>query len=253
MPSLVPEARDASPLQPTQGRLEFKNVNLEESIINFSEIAEPGTVTAIIGPNGAGKSTLLALAARLIDPESGNILLDGQDLAKHTLASVRSCIGMAGPDLPLIRGSIEKNLLYRSPDASNEEVAHVRKLCDIDELLESLPEGDQTRISEEGEGLSTGQRQRIALARAILGNPPLLLLDEVDANLDTQSAIIIDRVLSQYKGTVLLITHRKERIKRADTIWFLDKGRLVETGQSQKLLNSNGPTAAFCAAMEFQE
>jgi ABC-type bacteriocin/lantibiotic exporter with double-glycine peptidase domain len=150
---------------------------------------------------------------------------------------------MAGPDLPLLRGTVDKNLRYRWPDAPIEEIARVRHLCEVDQVLAELPEAEKTRVSEGGIGLSAGQRQRIALARAILGNPPLLLLDEVDANLDAQATAVVDRVLAEHKGTVLLITHRAERLATADAIWYLEGGRLLEAGPPEALLQGNGPTA----------
>ena len=241
-PSLVTEVPDAPELTLETGPLEFDCVSLSEVLYGFSAIAEPGKVIALVGPNGSGKSTLLSLAARLIDPDGGVIRLNGQDIAVHSLASLRRAVGMAGSDLPLLRGTIDKNLTYRWPDAPLEEIQRVRNLCGIGEVLAELPAGDQTRISEGGAGLSAGQRQRIALARAILGNPPLLLLDEVDANLDAQATAVVDRVLAEYKGTVILITHRAERLAAVDIIWHLENGQLVEQGSPEVVLNRNGPT-----------
>ncbi len=242
-PSMVTELPNAPELQIGPGCLEFDGVSLKGALHNISAIAFPGEIVAIVGPNGAGKSTLLSLAARLIDPDRGVIRLDGQDLAKHSLKSVRRAIGMAALDLPLLRGSVAKNLRYRWRNAPIEEITRVWQLCGIDEVLAELPEGEKTRISEGGKGLSAGQRQRIALARAILGNPPVLLLDEVDANLDAQAVSVVDRVLAEYQGTVLLITHRKERLAAADAIWYLEAGRLVEAGSTKELLAKDGPTS----------
>ncbi|MDJ0713382.1 MAG: ABC transporter ATP-binding protein [Prochloraceae cyanobacterium] len=245
IPSLVTEIPNAPDLILGPGRLQFDSVSLAEALYEVRAIAKPGQVVALVGPNGAGKSTLLSLAARLIDPERGVIRLDGQNLATHSLASVRRAIGMATPDLPLLRGTVEKNLLYRWPDASEEEIRRVWELCGIDEVLAELPEGEQTRVSEGGVGLSAGQRQRIALARAILGNPPVLLLDEIDANLDAKATAVVDRVLANYPGTILLITHRFERLAAADEIWYLENGQLQEVGSAQEVLTGDGPTAQF--------
>jgi len=245
MPSLVTEAPNASELEPGSGQLEFDRVRFGDALHEISATAEPGKVVGLVGPNGAGKSTLLSLAARLIDPDQGTIRLDRQDLSQHSLGSVRRAIGITSPDLPLLRGTVAKNLCYRWPDAPKEEIARVRSLCDVDSVLAELPEGDQTRVSEGGAGLSAGQRQRIALARAILGNPPLLLLDEIDANLDTRATAVIDRVLSEYQGTVLLITHRAERLTTADIIWYLEEGQLLEVGAPQEVLYGEGAAARF--------
>lgn len=249
-PSLVTEVPNAPNLKLGPGRLEFDSVSLAEVLDEVSAIAEPGKIIALVGPNGAGKSTLLSLAARLIDPDEGVIRLDGQDLATHSLASIRRAIGMAGPDLPLLRGSVAKNLRYRWRDAPIEEITRVWQLCGIDQVLAELPQGEETRVSEGGVGLSAGQRQRITLARAILGNPPLLLLDEVDANLDAQATAIVDRVLAEHRGTVLLITHRAERLVAVDEIWYLENGRLVEVGSPETMLNGNGPTACLFGGRE---
>ncbi|MBD2534882.1 ABC transporter ATP-binding protein [Nostoc flagelliforme FACHB-838] len=242
-PSLVTQKANAPELKLGNGRLEFDGVSLEGSLHKVSAIAQPGQIVALVGPNGAGKSTLISLAARLIDPDEGVIRLDGQDLAQHSLQSVRQAIGMAGPDLPLLRGTVAKNLRYRWRNAPVEEITRVWQLCGIDEVLAELSQGEETKVSEGGKTLSAGQRQRIALARAILGNPPLLLLDEVDANLDAQATAIVDRVLAEHKGTVLIITHRKERLAAVDVIWYLENGRLIEKGSPEVLLNSDSLTA----------
>ena len=169
--------------------------------------------------------------------------LDGQDLAAHSLTSLRRSIGMAGPDLPLLRGSVQRNLCYRWRAAPPDEIARVRSLCGVDEVLAQLPDGERTRVSEGGLNLSVGQRQRISLARALLGNPPLLLLDEVDANLDPRSNAIIDRILAQHRGTVLLATHHYEHVMAADMVWYLESGQLREVGTPAALMASGGATA----------
>lgn len=244
-PSLVAQSANAPDLTVSSGRLEFASVSVAGGLSQLSGTVEPGTIVAVVGPNGAGKSTLLLLAARLIEPHEGKVILDGQNLAEHNLNSVRHAIGMAGPDLPLLRGSIDRNLRYRWRNAPDEEVARVRALCGIDELLAQFPKGEKTRVAEGGLSLSVGQRQRIALARALLGNPALLLLDEVDANLDSQANKILDRVLAEHQGTVLMVTHHLSHIMAADVIWYLEAGRLLEVGAPAELLSGNGPTARF--------
>jgi ABC-type multidrug transport system fused ATPase/permease subunit len=231
-PSLVNERPDAPDLLPAgEGRLELCDLTFGDAVKGVNAIAEPGSVVAIVGPNGAGKSTLLALAARLIDPEHGSVRLDGQDLAEHSLSSARRVIGIAGPDLPLLRGTVEMNLRYRWPDAPDAEIRRVHELCELDDVLAKLPEGESTRLAEGGQGLSAGQRQRIALARALVGYPHLLLLDEIDTNLDPDATATVDRVIDAQRGrtTVLMATHRPERIAAADAVWRLDSGRLVAT------------------------
>lgn len=227
-PSLVQEAPDAPDLKPGPGRLQFDGVSLSTTIRDVSVVAEQGKLIVLTGPNGAGKSTLISLAARLIDPDEGRVLLDGQKLAEHSLSSVRRVISMVSPDLPLLRGTIKKNLLYRWPDAPAEEINRIKTLCGIDEILTELPEGDQTRVTEGGGNLSLGQRQRIALARALLGNPSVLLLDEADVHLDLEAGRALGRILDKYTGTILWVTHNRDHLTDADFIWCIEAGRLID-------------------------
>jgi ATP-binding cassette, subfamily B, bacterial len=218
----------ATRLKPGPGRLAFEDVHVAGVLTGVSAVAEPGTLVALAGPNGAGKSTLLAVAARLLDPDAGAVLLDGQDLATVRRASVRRAISGVGPDFPLLRGSVERNLRYRAPGASDEEVERIRALCGIDALLAELPDGGATRVVEGGRNLSAGQRQRIALARALLGGPRVVLLDEADANLDDAAREVLDRVIRAQRGerTVLAVSHRPEVLQWADAVWQLGGGTL---------------------------
>jgi ATP-binding cassette, subfamily B, bacterial len=242
-PGILGEQPGAPGLVLGGGHLEFRGVEVAGSLRGLDAAAQAGKVTAIVGPNASGKSTLLALAARLLDPDAGQVLLDGQDIATHSLRSVHRSVGIVSPDLPLLRGTIEKNLKYRWPEASDAALAEVRALCGIDEMLAELPQGIETRVAEGGMNLSFGQRQRIVLARALLGNPAVLLLDEADANLDAKSSRILERILAEYEGTVLLVTHRLDRATAADAIWYVEGGTLVESGRPDELLRRVGPTA----------
>lgn len=229
-PTMLRDDADAPDLGPVAGRLAFEDVRLEGSLHGITAVANAGSVIALTGPNGAGKSSLVALAARLIDPDSGRVTLDGQDLATHSMASVRRAVSIAGPDLPLLRGSVERNLRYRWPDAPPEELTRVRELCALDEVIEALPQGAATKIRDGGVNLSAGQRQRLTLARALVGDPLVLLLDEADANLDAVARDVVDRVVRHQRGrcTVLLISHRPDALSMADAVWRLEDGRLVE-------------------------
>ncbi|RJQ48529.1 MAG: ATP-binding cassette domain-containing protein [Desulfobacteraceae bacterium] len=214
-------------LKPGAGRLDLVDVSVEDGLESISGTVHPGMVIVLTGPNAAGKSTLLSLIARLVNPDRGRILLDGQDLTGCRLSSVRRAVGMVSPDLPLLRGKVEKNLRYRWPEAPEEELERVRRLCELDAVLAELPKGDQTRLSEGGGNLSFGQRQRIALARALLGEPYILLLDEAEAHLDADADRLLERILGFYPRTVILVTHRAERQKNADAVWHLENGRLA--------------------------
>jgi len=239
-PSLVLTRSGAPDLNPGPGRLEFKDVSFGKVIKNVTVTAQANQMVVIVGPNGAGKSTLLSMAARLIDPEKGKILLDGQDITTHSLKSVRGAISMVSPDLPLLRGTVKKNLLYRWPKAPAEEIEKVWNLCGIHELLAELPQAELTRVTEEGHNLSLGQRQRIGLARAFLGNPRIILLDEADAHLDKDAGKVLNRILSRYKGTIIWVTHKHDRLNSADCIWNIEKGDLVDVTPRRQLRQRAG-------------
>jgi len=138
-------------------------------------------------------------------------------------------VSMVGPDLPLLRGTVERNLRYRCPDAPEEELMRVWSLCGLHDVLSDLPDGLETRVRDGGKNLSAGQRQRIAIARALLGDPPVLLLDEADANLDAGARTVVDRVIREHgrRSTVIVVSHRPEILEWADAIWRMDGGRLV--------------------------
>ncbi|MEA2109786.1 MAG: ABC transporter ATP-binding protein [Pseudomonadota bacterium] len=227
--------RSAAPdLKPGPGHLEFKNICLGSTLKQINATAQAKQLIVITGSNGAGKSTLLSLVARLINPNAGRILVDGQDIGKHNLASVRRSISMVSPDLPLLRGTVRKNLLYRYPKASTEEIDRIWRLCDLGKLIDELPQGELTRITEDGHNLSLGQRQRLGLARAMLGNPRILLLDEADVHLDQEAGKILERILQEYQGTILWVTHDPKRLACADAIWQIENGSLVVVDSSEE-------------------
>jgi ABC-type multidrug transport system fused ATPase/permease subunit len=211
-----------------QGAVAFENASLKDGLDSITAEAPGGSRVVLCGPNGAGKSTLLQAAARLIDLSSGRILIDGQDISKCNLSSVRNAIGIVTPDLPLLRGSIRYNLRYRAPDASDEEAAWARELCRLGDLLDTLPGGENFRLQEGGQNLSLGHRHRLALARAILGRPPLLILDEIDANLDPQAEDVLTNVFDHYPGTIIMATRSTRWIEHADLCWHLEGGRLID-------------------------
>ncbi|HEC29182.1 MAG TPA: ABC transporter ATP-binding protein [Gammaproteobacteria bacterium] len=251
-PAPVAKSRGTSDLRDGAGHLVFSNVSVYGSLTDFSADAAPGSVIAVVGPNGAGKSTVLSLVARLVDAERGTVRLDGKDLGKLARDSLHRVVGIASPDLSLLRGTIRKNLRYRWRSAPEAELARVRELCGIDELLDELPDGEDTRIAEGGSSLSAGQRQRIVLARAILGNPPVLLLDEADVNLDPDASAVFNDILSNYKGTVMMVTHQLDNALRADVLWYMENGKLIATGRPDELLQSDSRVAGFFRLHEQQ-
>ncbi len=208
------------------GRLTLKNVTVKGVFKNVSAEALPGQVVAVIGPNGAGKSVLIELIARLVSPAKGRVMIDGHNISRFNLKSIRRLIGIVSPDLPLLSGSLEMNLRYRSPKINAEAFQKIKKLCGIDELISQLPRGERTRILEGGRNLSTGQRQRVLLARALMGNPRILLLDEVDAHLDDRARRALNDVIRTFEGTVLWVTHQQEPLVGVDAIWRIEKGNV---------------------------
>jgi len=233
------QSADAPPALPGRGKpiaVCFERASVGDALREFSARVEAGRKIAIVGPNGSGKSTVLGLVARLIDADAGEVRLEGHAVQAYPLSELRARLGVVTPDLPLLRGSIARNLAYRKPRANAQERARVEAMCGVDEVLTSLPQGALTRVSEGGGNLSYGQRQRIAWARAMLGRPGLLLLDEADANLDPMSSTRLNEMLESYEGTVLMVTHQLTRVMQADEVWYLDQGCLVERGTPQELL-----------------
>lgn len=217
-------------LRVRKGGIEFRDVTVPGALTGVTLTAEPGQLIAVTGANGAGKSTLLKLVARLVEPSGGEIHVDGQDLLTTTPRSTFRKIGMVSPDLPLMRGTVRRNLTYSRPDADAEELARVIYAAGLDGLLAQLPDGLATWVVEDGRNLSVGQRQRIALGRALLGNPPILLLDEPTANLDPEARASFRDIVARHHGTVLLATNDPDEVALADQVWYLDGGRV---GQAQ--------------------
>ncbi len=245
LPVLGAEAPHAARLARGGGRLDFDGVGLEGVLEGIHAVAQAGSRVAVVGPSGAGKSSLLALAARLVDPDTGAVRLDGCDLRRVKLGSLRRAIGVVSPDAPLLRGSLEHNLRYGATSAPNSELERVCRLCGVDAIAAGLRHGLETRLGEGGRELPVGQRQRIALARALLGRPRLLLLDDVDAHLDSA----VEGALAEFGGTVLLVSEVPERVRRCDVVWHLEGGRLVAVGEPAKLLAGGEPTARLFRAL----
>ncbi len=241
------EQTNYSDLEPGPGNIEFDNVHADNRLRGITALAQAGSIITIVGPNGGGKSTLLSLVSRFLQPTSGRILIDGQDISTCTIQSLRSAIGMVSADLALMRGTIKRNICYRCPSATQAELERVCDLCGITEMLSDFPQGLDARVFEGGTNLSLGQRQRIALARALIGKPRILLLDEADANLDPGSMELIDRVLKSFEGTVIVASHRMERIMRAAQIWHIAEGEIIETSTASDLLLGQGPTFGLLA------
>jgi ATP-binding cassette subfamily B protein/subfamily B ATP-binding cassette protein MsbA len=242
---LIVDRHKTRRLKITSGEIRFENVSMGDVFSDLNGTVTGGMKLAVVGPNGAGKSTLIDMIGRLVDPDSGKIFIDDQAIKRCSLTSIRRVIGMVSPDLPLLRGSIERNLRYRKRNASIEELEQVCQLCGVDKVIAELPDGLNTRVTDGGVNFSFGQRQRIALARALLGSPQILLLDEADANLDHTTKQLLDDILDNYQGTVIMVSHQYDRIIKADQIWHLDEGRIIESGTPSDLFTKSGATSAL--------
>ena len=201
-----------------------------------------GEIVALVGPSGAGKSTLASLLPRFYDPEAGWIEIDGVNVRELTLESLRKLIGTVAQDTFLFNDTVENNLRYGRPEASHEDVREAARNALALEFIEQLPQGFETMIGERGTRLSGGQRQRISIARALLKNAPILVLDEATSHLDSESEVLVQGALGNLMQgrTVIVIAHRLSTVRRADRIVVLEKGRIVETGRHEELVGAGG-------------
>ncbi len=222
------EGPDLTPLRVRNGAIEFVSVGVAGALEDFTLSIQPGEFVAVTGMGGSGKSTLLGLLARTIEPDSGAVVIDGQRVAQTTLRSSARGVGVVGPDLPLMRGTVQRNLTYAEPHATPEEVNRVLRASGLDELLAELPDGPETWVAEGGSNLSMSQRQRIALGRALMGNPPILILDEPTSGLDESGRNAFTRMLGHHNGTVLFATQNPQEIALADKVVVLQNGHLAK-------------------------
>ncbi|MDO9545435.1 MAG: ABC transporter ATP-binding protein, partial [Pelolinea sp.] len=213
--------------------------------INFTIL--PGQLTALVGPSGAGKTTLTYLLPRLYDPNKGKILLDGVDLRDVSLKSLIAQIGMVTQETYLFHDTIYTNLMYANPEANQAEVEEAAKAANIHDFIAMLPEKYNTIVGERGYRLSGGEKQRIALARVILKDPRILILDEATSSLDSESEALIQEALERVMAgrTSIVIAHRLSTILSADQILVFDRGEIVEKGTHAELLKENGTYAGL--------
>ncbi len=236
----------ATPLPAPAGHiLEFDDVHFAyhpdegEAVEGVSFTIQAGRRVAIVGPSGSGKSTLLRLALRFWDPIHGTIHLDGQDIRQYALGDLRKVMSVVDQDIYLFNGTLRDNLLLARSNASKSELEQVLEQAQLTEYVRNLPQGLATWVGEQGLRLSGGERQRLAIARALLKNAPLLILDEVTANLDPLTERAVLDVLMGAE-TTLMITHRLIAMEHMDEIVVLDAGRIRERGTHVQLLETNG-------------
>jgi ATP-binding cassette subfamily B multidrug efflux pump len=229
------DAPDAVVMSPISGRIELDNVSFrykadEPVLKNVSLVAEPGQTVALVGPTGAGKTTLVSLIGRFYDVTEGAVRIDGHDVRSVTRSSLRTQMGIVLQDTFLFSGSIMDNIRYGRLDASDDEVIDAARLANADSFISRLPEGYKTPLSEQGRNLSQGQRQLIAIARAVLANPRLLILDEATSSVDTRTELLIQQALAHLlQGrTSFVIAHRLSTIRNADQLLVLEDGQIVE-------------------------
>jgi len=254
--SEVAESPEARPLRDVKGHIRFEGVSFSYDgalpvLKGIDFDVEPGKVVALLGPPGSGKSTVVNLIPRFYDVSSGRVTIDGLDVRDYTLASLRRSIGTVQQDVFLFTSSIRENIAYGREDASLDEVIHAAKVAQLHEFIESLSRGYDTVIGERGSTLSGGQRQRLSIARAVLLDPPVMILDDSTSSVDTRTEEQIRRAMeSAMRGrTTFIIAHRLGTVHRADSILVLRDGEIVERGTHGELLALGG---LYCEIYELQ-
>jgi len=243
----IVETTDPVKLDRVEGHVEFRNVRFgytpDEIIINdFSAVAQPGKKVAIVGPTGAGKTTMVKLLMRFYDVNDGAILVDGHDIREFTRHDLRKMFAMVLQDTWLYNDTIMENIRYGRPDATDEEVIAAAQMAHVDHFVHTLPDGYGMVLNEEVSNVSQGQKQLLTIARAVLADPRILILDEATSSVDTRTEVLIQRAMDQLmqNRTSFVIAHRLSTIRDADLILVMRDGDIVEQGNHQDLLASDG-------------
>ncbi|EAC3449093.1 ABC transporter ATP-binding protein [Listeria monocytogenes] len=239
----IQDEKDAKPAKAFRGDIAYNHVSFEYSdgknVLNHINLSiKAGETVAFVGPSGAGKTTICNLLPRFYDVSAGEITIDGENIKRFTLPSLRAQIGVVQQDVFLFSGTVRENIAYGKLDASDEEIEHVVKLAHLSKVVEEMPDGLDTIIGERGVKLSGGQKQRLAIARMFLKNPPILILDEATSALDTETEQVIQASLEELAEgrTTLIIAHRLATIKHADRIIVVNETGIAETGTHDELL-----------------
>ena len=238
-----------------KGDIKFQSVSFayeadSQTINNVSFHASPGQTVALVGPTGAGKTTIISLLARFYEHEQGSILVDGKDIQSFSKGTLRKQMGVVLQDAFLFDGTVRENIRYGRLDASDKDVENAAKAANADAFIRDLPNGYDTQLQSDGTGISHGQRQLLSIARAMLADPALLILDEATSSIDTITEIKINEALARLmKGrTSFVIAHRLHTIKNADLILVLDEGQIIEQGSHHELLSKRGVYANMVLA-----
>jgi ATP-binding cassette subfamily B protein len=244
----ITDAPEAIAMPEIAGRVRFEHVSFSynhgrEVLHDIDIEAQPGQIVALLGPTGSGKSTILHLLPRFYEPTQGRVLVDGHDVRNLTLASLRSNIGLVLQDVFLFNATVRDNIAYGVVNPSKEEILAAAKVARIHDFILTLPDGYDTWVGERGVTLSGGQKQRVAIARTLLLNPQILVLDDSTSSVDMETEYLIQQALDAVmKGrTTFVVASRLRTIKSADQILVLDKGQIVERGTHEQLLALQGP------------
>ena len=239
--------KDLVNVDKVKGEIEFEHVEFgyvpeKQLFYDVSLNAEPGMVMAIVGPSGAGKTTLINLLMRFYDINSGKILLDGKDINSMKRTELRNVFGMVLQDSWVFNGTIAENIAYGKENATMEEIMKASRIVGCDTFIDTLPDGYNTFISEENSQLSVGEKQLLVLARTVLSNPKILILDEATSQMDTRTEAMVTRAMEKLMEgrTTFIIAHRLFTIKNADKIIFMKDGDIKEVGSHEELLKLNG-------------
>jgi ABC-type multidrug transport system fused ATPase/permease subunit len=260
-PTEVADASDAGELPPIKGRVELDGVSFRyredtpEVLHDIDLSIKPGETIALVGPTGAGKTTVANLVARFYDASQGAVRIDGIDVRQVTQASLHQQVCVVTQDPFLFSRTIAENIRFGRPDASDDAVIAAAKMANAHDFISSMPDGYQTRILEGGVNVSVGQRQLLSIARAVLADPRILILDEATANIDTVTEALIQKALEKLLSgrTAIVIAHRLSTIRNADCIYVVDDGRIVEQGTHQELLEQQGLYADLHARLFVDE
>ena len=252
-PQIIANNENAQPIENCRGELRFEHVSFAYQsdapvLQDVSFHAKPGEMIAFVGPSGVGKTTIAQMIARFYDPDSGCIYLDGTDLKDIELESVHKHISMVLQDTFLFNGTLAENIAFACPSATQEDIERVARIARIHDDIAALPEGYNTHVGERGAKLSGGQKQRIAIARAVLCDAPILILDEATASVDVQTEANIQQAIAELAGTrtIVVIAHRLSTIQNADCILVLQGGKIVQQGTHDQLFSGPGLYREMC-------